>query len=109
MIEILNQNEVEEHFTFVHPYYNGEYQRIYFSDDLNYMLERLQNQRVFFYRRVETLVPGEIQWRLIRRIKQFPMDLSECTFVNYLFSPNLQYYLDYDKDDNIFLIKRTED
>ena len=35
MIEVINQNEIEEHFTFVHPNYGfGNYQRIYFSDDL---------------------------------------------------------------------------
>jgi hypothetical protein len=37
------------------------------------------------------------------------MDLSECTYSNFLFSPNLQYYLDYDKDDNMFVIKKTID
>ena len=88
MIEIMNQTDVEEHFTFIHPWYQGDYQRIYFSDDLRFMLER-QKQRVFLYRRIETLIPGEVKWHLVRRIKQFPTDLSECTYVNYLFSPNL--------------------
>ena len=44
MIEIINEYEVKEHFTFTHPFYGvGNYQRIYFSDDLEYMLERLVN------------------------------------------------------------------
>lgn len=34
MIEIANEYEVKELFTFVHPYYgDGKYQRIYFSSD----------------------------------------------------------------------------
>lgn len=74
---------------------------------MQYMLERIQNQRVFFYKRMETGIPGEIKWLLIKRLKQFPMDLSESTYANFLFSPSLQYYLDYDKDDNIFVIKKT--
>jgi len=42
VIEVLNSQEIEEHFTFVHPNYGqGRYQRIYFSDDLQYMLERI--------------------------------------------------------------------
>ncbi|CDW78106.1 wd-40 repeat protein [Stylonychia lemnae] len=110
VIEIINSQEIEEHFSFVHPNYGeGRYQRMFFSDDLQFMLERIQNQRVFFYKREETLIPGEIRWVLIRRLKQFPQDLSECTNANFLFSPNLQYYLDYDKDDNMFVIKTTFD
>ena len=50
VIEILDSTSITEHFSFVHPNYGyGEYQRIYFSDDLNYMLERLSNQRVCVY------------------------------------------------------------
>jgi hypothetical protein len=52
VIEIVNEYEIKEHFTFVHPFYGvGKYQRIYMSSNLEYMLERLQNQRVFLYQR----------------------------------------------------------
>ena len=37
------------------------------------------------------------------------MDISECTYANYLFSPDLMYYLDFDKADDNFLIKRSID
>lgn len=37
------------------------------------------------------------------------MDLSECTHNNYLFSPDLMYYLDFDKSDNCFLIRKSID
>lgn len=37
------------------------------------------------------------------------MDLAEATYANYLFSPDLQYYLDYDQSDNVFMIMRTLD
>lgn len=33
------------------------------------------------------------------------MDLSEATYANYLFSPDLMYYLDYDTILNKFVIK----
>lgn len=38
---------------------------------------------------------------------RFPMDLASVTFVNYLFSPNFQYYLDFNKNEKIFVIKDT--
>lgn len=44
MIEIVNEYEVKEHFTFTHAFYGtGNYQRIYFSENMEYMLERLVN------------------------------------------------------------------
>jgi hypothetical protein len=33
------------------------------------MLERIQNQRVFFYKREDTGIPGEVKWVLVRRLK----------------------------------------
>jgi hypothetical protein len=42
---------VEEHFSFVHPYYGDDkYQRLFFSEDLDLMLER-HEQNVFLYSR----------------------------------------------------------
>lgn len=44
LIEIVNEIEIKEHFTFIHPFYGvGSYQRIYLSDNLEYMMERLVN------------------------------------------------------------------
>ena len=41
VIEIMETNEVFEHFSFKHPYYGDDkFQRIFFSEDLDYMLER---------------------------------------------------------------------
>lgn len=118
MIEILDSCEVLEHFNFIHPYYGDDkFQRLFFSDDLEYMLER-HEQNVILYKRsqrtksqlrYDSEQPPEVTWVIVSRIKRFPFDLAECTFVNYLFSPNLQYYLDYNKSQKIFVIKRTID
>ena len=64
------------------------------------MLERLINQRVFLFKRENMATPGMVKWTLVRRMKSFPMDLAESTSANYLFSPDLKYYLDFDKSDN---------
>lgn len=114
-IEIIESQEVHEHFTFNHPYYGDKkFQRLFFSDDLNYMLER-HEQNVILYEKVmpaKTLGdsdPPHVTWRIVSRIKRFPFDLAECTFVNYLFSPNLLMYLDYNKSQKIFVIKNSID
>ena len=45
----------------------------------------------------------------MRRISRFPHDLANITFVNYLFSPNFMFYLDFNKNDKHFVIKKTLD
>lgn len=73
------------------------------------MLERLNNQRVFLFRRKETFTPGLVKWELVRRIKPFPIDLSELSFFNYLFSPNMMHYLDYNREKRQFIIRNSLD
>lgn len=44
VVQLINDSDVKEYCTFVHPFYGvGKYQRITFSDDLEFMLERLVN------------------------------------------------------------------
>ncbi len=96
LIEIINEFEVKEHLTFVHPFYgiggSSKYQRLYISDNMKHMIERLDNQRVIFYKR------EMIRWKMVRRIQGWPMDMSELSYSNYLCSPDLMYYLDYDRN-----------
>jgi hypothetical protein len=69
LIEILSDTEVKIHYEFIHPHIENEpYQRMYISDDNEYMLERLLNQRVFFYKKAPTN-DGLYKWDLIYRIK----------------------------------------
>lgn len=115
LIEILESQEVYENFSFDHPYYGDDkLQRLFFSDDLRYMLER-QEQNVILYEKVmpaktlDSNEPPHVTWRIVSRIKRVPFDLAECTFVNYLFSPSLLMYLDYNKSQKIFVIKNSLD
>lgn len=50
---------------------------------------------------------GRVKWRMVRRLAQWPMDMSELTYANYLCSPDLMYYLDCDRKANEFVIKET--
>jgi hypothetical protein len=68
LIEIINESEIKEHFTFIHPFYGvGKYQRIYFSENNEYMLERLVNQKVTLYHRKKAIF-GQVKWQIARRI-----------------------------------------
>jgi len=68
VIEIMNETEVKEHFTFIHPFYGvGKYQRLYLSQNMEYMIERLVNQRVFLYQRQKGMF-GMVKWKIVRRI-----------------------------------------
>lgn len=107
LIEIVNEYEVKEHFTFIHPFYGkGNYQRIYISDNMEYMIERLVNQRIFLYQKQKGMF-GMAKWKMVRRLTNWPMDMSESTYANYLCSPDLMYYLDCDRKTNQFVIKET--
>lgn len=44
---------------------------------------------------------------MIKRITRFPMDMSECTYANYLFSPSFMFFLDFDKNKNKYVIRET--
>lgn len=39
---------------------------------------------------------------LVSRIKQFPKDIAEFSRYNYIFSPDLKFYLDFDQNDGCF-------
>jgi hypothetical protein len=76
LIEIKDNQEVKEHFSFVHPFYEKQFHRLFFSDDLEYMLER-HEQNVFIYKRQNkprdrkdftTTGTQEVTWVLLRRI-----------------------------------------
>jgi hypothetical protein len=64
------------------------------------------NQRVFLYQRTKGMF-GAAKFKMIKRMSKFPMDMSENTYANYLFSPDLMYYLDYDRMSRQFVIKET--
>ena len=53
LIEIINEDEVKEHIQFIHPVYPNEHQRIFFSDNNQYMLEKFTHPRVFIYEKIE--------------------------------------------------------
>ena len=60
LIEIINEEEVKEHFNFIHPLYLNENQKIMFDTNTNYMLEKLTYPRVFLYEKVAVEGRGNV-------------------------------------------------
>jgi hypothetical protein len=137
LIEIMSDQDVKEHLSFVFPHYEvppvtqkikedsddsddnqenkqvdqrrkNPMQHLFFSEDMQFMLEMLSNARVFMYRRVhmrDRTNDTRVRWELYRRFKQFPTDLQEITQYPYIFSPDFSMYLDVDRKNKVFLIK----
>jgi len=50
LIEIQENKNVNELFSFVHPFYENQFHRLFFSDNVELMIER-HEQNVFIYKR----------------------------------------------------------
>lgn len=49
LVSIVNEFEVEEHARFIFPIYTGQTQKLYFSEKCDFMIEKVNNNRVFVY------------------------------------------------------------
>lgn len=70
------------------------------------MLEKGKGQRVILHKKVQG-ISGHIRWKVAKRIFRFPSYLSVMTDYNFMFSPDLMYYLDFSSNDQRFLIKES--
>jgi hypothetical protein len=113
LIEIAGPKTINLHFQFVHPYFTDtSYERIFFSDDRQLMLEKFETSEMFLFKREDQ--PGfdttrEVKWILIRRFINHQTDLSEFSEYNYLYSPNLQLYFDCDNSKSVYQIRSSMD
>ncbi len=48
---------------------------MYFSDDMEYMFERLANARQFLYRKFKLNDGTKVKWELVHRFKNIPTEL----------------------------------
>ena len=98
-------------------------QRLYLSKDTTLMMEVINGLVAKIYRR-QNVDTGEfpddskadngqkVKWIPREKggyITRFPIHLSKYTSVNYLFSPNFTYMIDYVYADKQIIIKKTED
>ena len=66
LIEIVNEREVKEHMSFIHPFYEDrKRQGIYISNDCRMMFEVLSDGRYFLYQREQAKVEGnnKVTWK----------------------------------------------
>jgi|LauGreDrversion4_2_1035121.scaffolds.fasta_scaffold39429_6 hypothetical protein len=76
LIEIQNEMEVKEIASFVYPFWKGGNleQYIYFSDNGDYMFERLFFKRFLIYKKVPQggKNSSRVKWELVKRISNLP-------------------------------------
>lgn len=83
---------------------------MYLSDDLEYMLERERNHMVFLYKKKP--VEGsalKVTWQIVKKLEFISPEICDITPFNFLFTPSLQYYLDFNIALNKYFIKRSSD
>jgi hypothetical protein len=71
------------------------YQQLVFSRDLNKLMEIYSDSRCSIYTKRRS--PGNrirVVWDLTYQIKKYPTPLQGKTFTNFLFSPNLNFFID---------------
>ena len=108
LIEIVNEREVKEHMTFVHPFYEDKKRQfLYISNDCKMMFEILNNGRYFLYQKEAGKVDGtnKITWKQIHRFQSFPDDLLKLSQNPFILSRDFSMYLDVDRKNRRFMIK----
>ena len=101
---------IKEVASFIYPFWMGQRQFIYFSDDGQLMFERLVYERFLIYRR-ESLNddqnPAKCRWVLEQRIANLPSEFLKNTQFPFFLSPDFQHYLDIDQVHDTFIIRET--
>ena len=105
-----------EHLTFIHGVIPDSINFLYFSENREYMLERLKYDKHILYRRSlkPALLKGSptnntITWVRVHTFSRFPNDIIHLTQYPFVFSPNFTYYLDLDEDHTSFIIRSSID
>jgi hypothetical protein len=108
VIEIVNEKEIKEHCSFIRPYYEGSLQFIFFSDNLEFMVESFFNSRVYLLKRRDIKGNGATcEWDQVLKFPQFPTDAIEKSLYPFVLSPDFTQILDVDRKHKTFMIRDT--
>jgi hypothetical protein len=84
-------------------------QFIYFSDNLEFMVESFFNSRVYLLKRkdIKTTNGATCEWDQVLKFSQFPTDAIEKSFYPFVLSPDFTQILDVDRKNKTFMIRDT--
>jgi hypothetical protein len=92
---------VKEEFSFTFDVRNKENQneeekqQLIFSRDLSKLMEVYSDSRCSIYTKRKGLSSKlRVEWVLTYQIKKFPTPLQGLSYANFLFSPNLNFFID---------------
>mmetsp|Transcript_33876 Transcript_33876/g.24921 ORF Transcript_33876/g.24921 Transcript_33876/m.24921 type:complete len:147 (+) Transcript_33876:2523-2963(+) len=106
--------KIKEHFTFRHPVFFGKNspgkQQLMFNDSLDIMLEVLVENRLFLYKKTPLGLGNskEVAWQRFHRFHNIPIMVMATSQFPFIFSPDLQHYLDLNIVKKQFVIRRCE-
>jgi len=101
IVEIVSAKEVKVHRTFRHPIYQGNTKdpQLWFSNDLELMLEVLNPKRITLYQW------NNEEWQEIKKLTIFDIELNGSTVYPVAFSPDFKHYIDYDYTQQSFVLR----
>jgi hypothetical protein len=76
------------------------------------MLEKLVNHEMYLFKKElneDYAKTKTVRWIPIRRTINHSIDISEFSYYNYLYSPNLFLYFDSDNSGSCYTIRNTID
>lgn len=72
IISIEHESKLNVEATFVLPCVSDSFQRIYFSKDKKFMINKFANARVFLYKQAEELKSnGEVHYEFVKKFYHF--------------------------------------
>ncbi len=106
LIEIETESKIKVHSSFMFPTFPGKMQRIFFSSDTQYLVERLSNSRTYIYKNNNSPdVNGNVRYEMIKKIYPFNISLRADTGVMSQMSPDLMWCFDFNDKLKQYIIK----
>jgi hypothetical protein len=80
-------------------------QMLVISRDLNKLMEVYGDSKCRIFKKISDGNKKFVEWELLHTIKKFPTSLQGESYANFLFSPNLNYFIDVAVTDEQFCIR----
>ena len=95
----MSDHVVKEDMSFVFEYKGNSndeenLQKLILSRDLNKLMEIFSDSRCRIYQRSQQEGRKKVTWILINQINKYPTVLQGSSFVNFLFSPKFNHFID---------------
>jgi len=102
----MGRHEVKVQRTFIHPLFFGDNTQepgLFFSDDLEYMLEFINDKRITLYK----WGTQSNEWQIVRKLDNYEKEMNGSTSYPVPMTPDFKHFLDFDHKHHTFMIRDT--